>query len=304
MIIDTGTVVSNVDTPPAGGCRTSVEIQMDQHRGLPRREGLSPGGHAGQSPPHPAKVSVNCTGSAISTRPSYRPLPQETRHEIFDSFTLCWMVSWSLLAVAAESIPISSPGLPESHAGCGGTFDRRLGSRPGQTQREHVVDGPLRLESIRLDQVIPAAQAVSDRGSVRLTCTVYRAPAFPAGVDVLQVRARRDPGQPGSGDPVAGTAAGNVCQRLAAWPSAAGPCWSCPARSSTISRCGVGLRRRSDGAARLGAPAGACDPAFRNIRAGMGGVPIVYRFAIAPGGQRTSCWDSAKAIGPLPDSDR
>jgi L-fucose isomerase-like protein len=29
MIIDTGTVVSNVDTPPAGGCRTSVEIQMD-----------------------------------------------------------------------------------------------------------------------------------------------------------------------------------------------------------------------------------------------------------------------------------
>jgi hypothetical protein len=29
MIIDTGKVVSNVDTPPAGGCRTSVEIQMD-----------------------------------------------------------------------------------------------------------------------------------------------------------------------------------------------------------------------------------------------------------------------------------
>jgi hypothetical protein len=29
MIIDTGRVVSNVDTPPAGGCRTSVEIEMD-----------------------------------------------------------------------------------------------------------------------------------------------------------------------------------------------------------------------------------------------------------------------------------
>ena len=29
MIIDTGKVVSNVDTPPAGGCRTSVEIAMD-----------------------------------------------------------------------------------------------------------------------------------------------------------------------------------------------------------------------------------------------------------------------------------
>jgi L-fucose isomerase-like protein len=29
MIVDTGTVVSNVLTPPAGGCRTSFEIKMD-----------------------------------------------------------------------------------------------------------------------------------------------------------------------------------------------------------------------------------------------------------------------------------
>jgi hypothetical protein len=29
MIVDTGTVVSNVDTPPAGGCRTSLELKMD-----------------------------------------------------------------------------------------------------------------------------------------------------------------------------------------------------------------------------------------------------------------------------------
>lgn len=30
MIVDTGVVVGNVDTPPAGGCRTSVEIAMDR----------------------------------------------------------------------------------------------------------------------------------------------------------------------------------------------------------------------------------------------------------------------------------
>jgi hypothetical protein len=29
MIIDTGEVVGNIDTPPAGGCRTSVELAMD-----------------------------------------------------------------------------------------------------------------------------------------------------------------------------------------------------------------------------------------------------------------------------------
>lgn len=30
LILDTGTVVGNVETPPAGGCRTSVEIRMDR----------------------------------------------------------------------------------------------------------------------------------------------------------------------------------------------------------------------------------------------------------------------------------
>lgn len=30
LLLDTGTVVGNVDTPPAGGCRTSVEVAMDR----------------------------------------------------------------------------------------------------------------------------------------------------------------------------------------------------------------------------------------------------------------------------------
>lgn len=30
LILDTGTVTGNIDTPPAGGCRTSVEIEMDR----------------------------------------------------------------------------------------------------------------------------------------------------------------------------------------------------------------------------------------------------------------------------------
>lgn len=30
LILDTGTVVGNVDTPPAGGCRTSLEVEMDR----------------------------------------------------------------------------------------------------------------------------------------------------------------------------------------------------------------------------------------------------------------------------------
>ena len=30
LILDTGKVVGNVQTPPAGGCRTSVEVAMDR----------------------------------------------------------------------------------------------------------------------------------------------------------------------------------------------------------------------------------------------------------------------------------
>jgi hypothetical protein len=37
-----------------------------------------------------------------------------------------------------------------------------------------------------------------------------------------------------------------------------------------------------------GRPEGECDPAFRNIRAGMGAVPIIYRFAVAAGAKRTA----------------
>ena len=29
IIVGTGKVVSNIDTPPAGGCRTSVDLEMD-----------------------------------------------------------------------------------------------------------------------------------------------------------------------------------------------------------------------------------------------------------------------------------
>jgi len=30
IIVDTGSVVTNVNTPPAGGCRTSIELKMDR----------------------------------------------------------------------------------------------------------------------------------------------------------------------------------------------------------------------------------------------------------------------------------
>ena len=199
--------------------------------------------------------------------------------------TLCWLASWSLLAVAADSIPISSPGFPESTLDATGRLIEDWGAVQVQLSGDKLVDGPVRLESVQLDQVIPAAQSVSDRGPLRLTCTVYRAPAFPAGVDVLQVRVDEIQGKP---------CAATLALDLP-------PATSAGARSVALGGRTVLVLPREivndqplrewgydDQATTLrgwARPAGACDPAFRNIRAGMGGVPIIYRFAVAPGGQ-------------------
>ncbi|MCX6928533.1 MAG: hypothetical protein NT154_35790, partial [Verrucomicrobia bacterium] len=54
---------------------------------------------------------------------------------------------------------------------------------------------PATLQSIKLDGLIPAAQAQSRYGTVALTLTAYRAPVWPAGLDVLIVRLAETAGQ-------------------------------------------------------------------------------------------------------------
>jgi hypothetical protein len=137
-------------------------------------------------------------------------------------------------------------------------------------------------QRIKLDGLIPAAQAQAQYGTVSMTLTAFRAPVWPAGLDVLTVRLGETAGQETSvhlslalpetarlglktvtlgGRAVVGLPAGiKVSQVLREWgwvdDAVALPGWAKPAVD--------------------------CDPAFQNIRAGMGGVPVAYHFKVEP----------------------
>ncbi len=102
----------------------------------------------------------------------------------------------AMLAPAAEPISIHSPGFPPSTLDAEGRLVEDWGSLGVTLSGEGVVDGPTVLQAVKLDDVIPAAQAATNRGAVRLIRTAFRAPAFPSGVDVLTLRVEEARGQP------------------------------------------------------------------------------------------------------------
>ena len=81
MIIDTGTVVGNVDTPPAGGCRTSVELRMDNIEDCRDVKGFHQVVDAGQSPPDPGAVLRAVRHQARAFAAAVDVSPRETPHE-------------------------------------------------------------------------------------------------------------------------------------------------------------------------------------------------------------------------------
>lgn len=135
----------------------------------------------------------------------------------------------------------------------------------------------------------PAPTVVTRKvaGPIEITETVLRAPVMPAGADLLKVLVKN-----------VGTAAAKVRIDLAL-----------PETVSVGERIGVGGSApvlaildapqterafkpwgHTGGSAALpgwASPQPPCDPAFANIRAGMGGVPIEYRFATPDGKGRT-----------------
>ena len=195
-----------------------------------------------------------------------------------------WVISpWA--AIADESIPISSPGFRASTLDAQGRLIEDWGAVHVRLVGDGVTDEPLQLESCKLDDVIPAARATANRGPVGLTCVAFRAPTFPSGVDVLQVRVEEIHGQPCSVKLVLDlpeeTSAGSRTVSLGGRTVLA-------LSEKIINDQPLRDWGYDDQAVSLpnwARPIGDCDPAFRNIRAGMGGVPIVYHFQIPPRGQ-------------------
>lgn len=189
----------------------------------------------------------------------------------------------AMAAPAGEPVTFTSPGLPPSRMDAQGRLLEDWGTLGIKLSGQCVTEGPTTVEAVRLDGLIPGVRATSSRGAVRLTSTAYRAPTHPSGLDVLVVRVEEIAGKPA-----------DVTVTLDVPKSAKAGLRTVKLGGRTVITLPPEAIQQEkprpwgsfDEATSLRAwakPAMPCDPAFANIRAGLGGVPIVYRFAVKPG---------------------
>ncbi len=182
----------------------------------------------------------------------------------------------------AADVSFTSPGFPPSQMDAAGRLVEDWGAVGVKLSGEGITDATPTVAAVKLDSVVPAAQAVSRCGAVALTLTAFRAPAWPSGVDALTVRVEEKQGR-----------AANVTVALELPAKAHAGLRTVRLNGRAVltlpPREESGEKPRDwghcDEASSLpgwAKPAVPCDPAFRNIRAGMGGGPIVYRFAVRP----------------------
>jgi hypothetical protein len=187
-------------------------------------------------------------------------------------------------AIQAGEISFSSPGLPASRMDAQGRLVEDWGP-VGITVSGEGLAAPqsVQVRAIKLEDIVPAAQARWQQGPISVTVAAYRAPVWPSGLDVLTARLEDTSGQPQSlklalalpdGVKVGARTVSLGGRTVVALPAA--PDVAQKAREWGWSDDAVSL----PGWAR---PQGDCDPAFRNIRAGLGGVPIHYQFKVEPG---------------------
>ena len=186
----------------------------------------------------------------------------------------------SSFAFAADGVSFSSPGFPSSQMNAAGRLVEDWGTVGVKLSGESITDATPTVAALKLDRVVPAAQAVSQCGAVALTLTAFRAPAFPAGVDVLTVRVEEKQGRAANVivalDLPAKVHAGLRTAKIGGRAVLTLP----PREESGEKPRDWGHCDEASSLPGWAKPAVPCDPAFRNIRAGMGGAPIIYRFAV------------------------
>ena len=203
-------------------------------------------------------------------------------HTTWRCWWLCLLALLFAIRLHAE-VTFTSPGLAPTRMDDQGCLVEDWGSITVKVAGAGLpATAPATVQSIKLNGLIPAAQAQARYGAVALTLTAFRAPVWPAGLDVLTVRLAETAGQETpvqlsltlpetvrlglktvtlGGRAVLGLPAGtSVSQTIRDWgwadDAVALPGWAKPAVD--------------------------CDPAFKNIRAGMDGVPILYHFKVDP----------------------
>jgi hypothetical protein len=192
------------------------------------------------------------------------------------------VLAGSAAGAESQAVSFASPGFAPTQMDNAGRLMEDWGTFGVRLAGEGITDGTVSVESLRLRDVIPAARCTSDRGAVRMVCTAFRAPIFPAGADAFTVRLEEAKGNAAkltlAVDLPENSQLGMRTVKLGGRTVLALP-------RDAVSNRGLREWGYCDEASPLpgwGKPVGPCDPAFRNIRAGMGGVPIAYRFNVKP----------------------
>jgi hypothetical protein len=199
--------------------------------------------------------------------------------------------------LVGSEVLLSSPGLPASKVDEQGIIHEDWGTVALHLRQP---DGAKRIWQRCEQRRVPTAITAFSAGAVTLTQTAYRAPIWPGGVDVLA--AVLENGASEAADVCLdvtvpeGVSFGELTGMLGGRAVIGLPKDAEPVRQELPWGCTGGVVSMPG----WGRPNTPCDPAFRNISAGMGGVPIIYRFAVAPGSKHTvvlgfceSHWPSA-----------
>jgi hypothetical protein len=188
------------------------------------------------------------------------------------------------IALARGEVEIRSPGSPPTKVADDGTLLEPWGAvRLQIVKPESAAISDHRAENAPM----PVAVTCFKAGPVILTESAYRAPVWPSGVDVLEAVVAN------TGDEATkvelelvvpeGMQIGESTGAIGKQPSLALPADLEPIRQEREWGCTDAVSALP-GWAKPNVP---CDPAFKNISAGMGGVPIRYRFHVEPGSKRT-----------------
>ncbi|MCX5759256.1 MAG: hypothetical protein NTU83_12260 [Candidatus Hydrogenedentes bacterium] len=201
------------------------------------------------------------------------------------------LVGWTCLAGA--DLLVGSPEMTPTSIGADGTVHEdwgvvslKLDPMPADASTEQRYE----------NTCTPAVLSKTSAGPLTLSQCVYRSPIWPVGVDVLLLAV--DATQEMSGTlRVAVPETVSVGERL----GVAG------GRPVLYVLSGPKLERKMKAWGCMGGamslpgwatPNVECDPAFKNIRAGMGGVPIEYRFAVPAGEKRTVALGFCESFQP------
>lgn len=185
-----------------------------------------------------------------------------------------------------QEVQLRSPGTAAS------TVDRSGRLLEDWGRFEILVDGaPLAgptVSATRLDGVVPAAKVESTGERLAVSMVAFRAPAHPAGLDVVTVTLTNRASSPVTttislrmpDNAIAGSQSTNLAGRtIITLPE--------PVQQDASSLREWGYADEGSSLPGWGSTQVPCDPAFRNIRAGMGGVPLVYNFPIERRGAAT-----------------